>query len=221
MDKWDEDWSEVSTHSHPKVAATGGVMRATGHTAFQHTATRRWLRLIEYVQSWAVEFQHTATRRWLPLANVKSKQNGIVSTHSHPKVAAKSGDILFLSGFSFNTQPPEGGCYAHFGADGLAKLFQHTATRRWLPKNNGSVLFFSLVSTHSHPKVAAKDTDEDNLDAVVSTHSHPKVAASQMSSHVQAGDVSTHSHPKVAADYNGTYSSQRQVSTHSHPKVAA
>ena len=33
---------EVSTHSHPKVAATDDIKTATRLT-FQHTATRRWL----------------------------------------------------------------------------------------------------------------------------------------------------------------------------------
>ena len=34
-----------------------------------------------------------------------------------------------------------------------------------------------LVSTHSHPKVAAKAESKILKDFLVSTHSHPKVAA--------------------------------------------
>ena len=34
-------------------------------------------------------------------------------------------------------------------------LFQHTATRRWLPKTAPPIAFNQAVSTHSHPKVAA------------------------------------------------------------------
>ena len=37
-----------------------------------------------------------------------------------------------------------------------ALWFQHTATRRWLQQFAGSRLDVSRVSTHSHPKVAAK-----------------------------------------------------------------
>ena len=33
------------------------------------------------------------------------------------------------------------------------------------------------VSTHSHPKVAAKTVVVSDVDNLVSTHSHPKVAA--------------------------------------------
>ena len=57
---------------------------------------------------------------------------------------------------SFNTQPPEGGCLPEYRGD-----------RSW-----------NKVSTHSHPKVAAKTTKEYQAPVVVSTHSHPKVAAS-------------------------------------------
>ena len=55
---------------------------------------------------------------------------------------------------SFNTQPPEGGCYAR-----------------------ASSLAACAVSTHSRPKAAAlvKDALQDSFD--VSTHSRPKAAA--------------------------------------------
>ena len=55
----------------------------------------------------------------------------------------------------FNTQPPEGGC------DRLMLLFEWDAT----------------VSTHSHPKVAARAESLILVNMIVSTHSHPKVAA--------------------------------------------
>ena len=78
-------------------------------------------------------FQHTATRRWLPLIAYNGKHEQIVSTHSHPKVAAALNKVSRSISSGFNTQPPEGGCspinLLHIGC--LA--FQHTATRRWLP----------------------------------------------------------------------------------------
>ena len=41
----------------------------------------------------------------------------------------------------------------------------------------GITLSKGEVSTHSHPKVAAKDETSEKLTVTVSTHSHPKVAA--------------------------------------------
>ena len=58
---------------------------------------------------------------------------------------------------------------------------------------------FLLVSTHSHPKVAALVFHAVSLLQAVSTHSHPKVAAFKRYALEAFGDVSTHSHPKVAA----------------------
>ena len=103
-------------------------------------------------------FQHTATRRWLLVNAVFLRILGNVSTHSHPKVAANWQSYQALEQFSFNTQPPEGGCQndrtfaAHtigFNTQppegGCCKLlilrcldnkFQHTATRRWLPRRS-------------------------------------------------------------------------------------
>ena len=59
--------------------------------------------------------------------------HGVVSTHSHPKAAAIGANFVNIFIFSFNTQPPEGGC---------------------LPLLMDSYGAHS-VSTHSHPKAAA------------------------------------------------------------------
>ena len=56
-------------------------------------------------------------------------------------------------------------------------MFQHTATRRWLPILQSNQEFIYIVSTHSHPKVAAIALKCKLLNLKVSTHSHPKVAA--------------------------------------------
>ena len=80
--------NHVPTHSHPKVAANGHK-KSCPPTAFQHTATRRWL--------------------------LRRAYHGIrcaaVSTHSHPKVAAVQRLRGQLMALCFNTQPPEGGCH--------------------------------------------------------------------------------------------------------------
>ena len=122
-----------------------------------------------------------------------------VSTHSHPKVAAcAAGRAMYLL-YRFNTQPPEGGCL-------IAMLDQAG---------------LSGVSTHSHPKVAADRHARCRKSYRVSTHSHPKVAAIQKVDAVVRFFVSTHSHPKVAAAFAVFVPRILTVSTHSHPKVAA
>ena len=55
----------------------------------------------------------------------------------------------------FNTQPPEGGCVFIKTSKLAYNVFQHTATRRWLPTHFRNGCSKGLVSTHSHPKVAA------------------------------------------------------------------
>ena len=99
----------VSTHSHPKVAATAAL-----HT---HIITK---------------FQHTATRRWLLSKTAFSSHFCEVSTHSHPKVAA--GTIIqFASNALFQHTATRRWLHPlAFLLDYCAK-FQHTATRRWLP----------------------------------------------------------------------------------------
>ena len=108
----------------------------------------------------------------------------ILSFNTQPP---EGGCLMFLpvngSLKSFNTQPPEGGCYPlAFLLDYCAK-FQHTATRRWLRGYMSDLASRINVSTHSHPKVAARITLARNLPPVVSTHSHPKVAASLLLLH--------------------------------------
>ena len=100
--------------------------------------------------------------------------------------------------------------------------FQHTATRRWLPRTIARLNRNLAVSTHSHPKVAAVQVRYYRLATAVSTHSHPKVAASDGRMATPPGlGVSTHSHPKVAASKVAPLCVTHSVSTHSHPKVAA
>ena len=123
-------------------------------------------------------FQHTATRRWLRILQQVFNVDIRVSTHSHPKVAAdkdpemiiavlgfntqppeggcKVKAHIFLGDYSFNTQPPEGGCQVLKTVHKSLFVFQHTATRRWLQICAAESWALVTVSTHSHPKVAAK-----------------------------------------------------------------
>ena len=126
----------------------------------------------------------------------------MVSTHSHPKVAANRKILLKTITYSFNTQPPEGGCHLQLGSMIDWLRFQHTATRRWLRIVTATACANGSVSTHSHPKVAApKAQCRVARQMGVSTHSHPKVAATVQNLVRSNLAVSTHSHPKVAAPY--------------------
>ena len=122
----------VSTHSHPKVAATVGVKS-----------------LLQQA-----EFQHTATRRWLPFIIGNTAPDTLVSTHSHPKVAADSHIVGISYQKRFNTQPPEGGCTPKKSGSFERKVSTHSH-----PKVAAILTLNTLeqaqVSTHSHPKVAA------------------------------------------------------------------
>ena len=146
----------VSTHSHPKVAACN------------IHGLRNFLKL----------FQHTATRRWLQSCAANALHVCIVSTHSHPKVAACLRKCKQSQWVGFNTQPPEGGCQLFAQDKWLGKMFQHTATRRWLLMAQG-ILLQRLGGFNTQPPEGGcfiKGFYWHRI-AKVSTHSHPKVAA--------------------------------------------
>ena len=147
-------------------------------------------------------FQHTATRRWLPSNRFPQDRRGVVSTHSHPKVAA-APCFAFLQGFvvSTHSHPKVAALFCMPQTPRL--MFQHTATRRWLREFAVVGKIAQLVSTHSHPKVAAASAWLCRAKSYVSTHSHPKVAAQGLLKQADKLNVSTHSHPKVAAGYAG------------------
>ena len=148
--------SNVSTHSHPKVAA------------------RCWVRCTALI----IVFQHTATRRWLPL-NPTDTSLALLCFNTQPPEGGCQGDRRCHHQYRrFNTQPPEGGCINSQQYHQIQRWFQHTATRRWLHDIGKTTEQIDLVSTHSHPKVAAKNLGRSSSTKSVSTHSHPKVAAS-------------------------------------------
>ena len=154
-------------------------------------------------------------------AYAKLTPQQIVSTHSHPKVAAHELDVIHHK-----------------------KLFQHTATRRWLLVARRTDNQQPFVSTHSHPKVAAYCLPAKGKPSAVSTHSHPKVAAF-------IAKVGKKTQPKFQHTatrrwlhltalcflslpmfqhtatrrwlplFPNRRNSRQTVSTHSHPKVAA
>ena len=122
----------VSTHSHPKVAASVFSGYLSNILGFNTQPPEGGCFYYDFFLRIVKKFQHTATRRWLPVPILNPSLITFVSTHSHPKVAA------------------------------------------W---RSFSITFYYIVSTHSHPKVAAKLKKRKKIGSRVSTHSHPKVAA--------------------------------------------
>ena len=122
----------VSTHSHPKVAAfnsskisltlgsfntqppEGGCRFLPKWLPFVNVSTHSHPKVAANLCSGILIlislFQHTATRRWLQGKCWCFYWRVKVSTHSHPKVAAWSRYSKRRSNICFNTQPPEGGC---------------------------------------------------------------------------------------------------------------
>ena len=99
----------VSTHSRPKAAGMTGTLKRL-KAMFQHTAARRRLGILITKQASGSAFQHTAARRRLDRLNFSGEPNG----------------------YSFNTQPPEGGWAGLLSHHPFAFAFQHTAARRRL-----------------------------------------------------------------------------------------
>ena len=143
---------------------------------------------------------------------------------------------------SFNTQPPEGSCGKTRAGRKKSAQFQHTATRRWLldfffqlffqssfntqPPEGGCIqelqnFFQPLVSTHSHPKVAAAGLRRQPAKPAGFNTQPPEGGCAGHPYHHAPKAVSTHSHPKVAAHGGTQIRCAHGVSTHSHPKVAA
>ena len=62
------------------------------------------------------------------------------------------------------------------------QMFQHTAARRRLPSPSSVKRKILRVSTHSHPKAAAKTGLNRYASKMVSTHNRPKAAAREVPS---------------------------------------
>ena len=188
-------------------------------------------------------FQHTATRRWLLVNAVFLRILGNVSTHSHPKVAANWQSYQALEQFSFNTQPPEGGCQndrtfaAHtigFNTQppegGCKQNLKNENTFRCFntqpPEGGCSIepVAKSAVAAFQHTATRRwlQSKAGKEFEAILFQHTATRrwlhlISLLTLFFH----SVSTHSHPKVAASSNVLTHSLSAVSTHSHPKVAA
>ena len=123
----------VSTHSRPKAAALFEEIVSFYHTSF-NTQPPEGGCMVNYIAFMpAPMFQHTAARRRLHGELYRFYAGTNVSTHSRPKAAAPAKPWDVFGDFSFNTQPPEGGCAILQKRLTSTTLFQHTAARRRLP----------------------------------------------------------------------------------------
>ena len=144
-------------------------------------------------------FQHTATRRWLPECKCYFCIFEIVSTHSHPKVAASCKSQGIHNRPSFNTQPPEGGCLGIYTTSSNSQLFQHTATRRWL-RSMVVIRAFLIKFQHTATRRWLPSRKEELIPIMKFQHTATRRWLRFLySSTTPCYFVSTHSHPKVAA----------------------
>ena len=150
--------------------------RLTRISSFQHTAARRRLPLERFIRVRHISVS-THSRPKAAADRPYSNSNGFkVSTHSRPKAAAFLLTLVFFLGYSFNTQPPEGGCVSP-----LLPMLGKASFNTQPPEGGCSIgclmIFGVVVSTHSRPKAAAYDGVNMDINIYVSTHSRPKAAA--------------------------------------------
>ena len=192
-----DDVGAVSTHSRPKAAVCGNPPLG-------------WLRR---------QFQHTAARRRLAIQAMGGGYLSLVSTHSRPKAAAVPACKGKGSYLSFNTQPPEGGCFA------LCCSLKRKRGFNTQPPEGGCRQVFknlrrSAVSTHSRPKAAGL-LFVQSLNFTLFQHTAARRRLTNYTCHFgQIILVSTHSRPKAAGVCGRSPLRGCLVSTHSRPKAA-
>ena len=125
-------------------------------------------------------------------------------------------------GFSFNTQPPEGGCRFETHLRQMSERFQHTAARRRLPRIARRLARCPRCFNTQPPEGGCpEDVALPNI-VRVSTHSRPKAAADNNC--VWQFFSIRFQHTAARRRLRDTYIVVAQlspVSTHSRPKAAA
>ena len=121
----------VSTHSHPKVAAIDSWSELATQLLFQHTATRRWLHNLHSLNGVQLCFNTQPPEGGCLSNNLVPVKEGNVSTHSHPKVAAKS-PLVTMYFTVFQHTATRRWLHMLINKHKPKNWFQHTATRRWL-----------------------------------------------------------------------------------------
>ena len=202
---------------------------------FQHTAARR--RLVIHIMQpnlKQVLFQHTAARRRLAsCCATKARCKKVLFQHTAARRRLTPSPTPSYPTYGFNTQPPEGGCYAGSKASSLkwvsthsrpkaaefshrrgfvVKQFQHTAARRRL----GLVVGFAprkswfqhTAARRRLPQVLFFQTKRNRFQH---TAARRRLDGYDLSEEQKA--VSTHSRPKAAATVHGVKNVQISFNT--------
>ena len=100
----------VSTHSRPKAAAhhRGGAVNPAYR--FNTQPPEGGCSYLSSNQNSTLSFNTQPPEGGCPLRKTPQPPQECVSTHSHPKVAARQKRVLRHTFTCFNTQTPEGGC---------------------------------------------------------------------------------------------------------------
>ena len=125
-----------------------------------------------------MKFQHTATRRWLRLKKAAGRLDSGFNTQP-PEGGWHFAVAQIQQHVRFNTQPPEGGWKVPDDYKG-APWFQHTATRRWLAAGGKTAAAGHGFNTQP-PEGGCRVSPKAASHYPVSTHSHPKVAGFRVS----------------------------------------
>ena len=165
----------------------------------------------------------------------------MVSTHSHPKVAGIVMRLIPAVFDSFNTQPPEGGCFRQLRAKRLHarfntqppeggwclfilgayldSQFQHTATRRWLERIAISECWAFLFQ---HTATRRWLDSHCELAVLVKPFQHTATRRWLAAADLAEARAAGFNTQPPEGGWN-TFKGQKMklnVSTHSHPKVA-
>ena len=172
----------VSTHSHPKVAAGRGGRGIASRLVSTHSHPK-----VAAALFWVCEMiKQVSTHSHPKVAAGRGVGIGhapAVSTHSHPKVAAAQQAVHDIARRTVSTHshPKVAAKATEIEAGG--RLFQHTATRRWLPQ--APALGCVPCGFNTQPPEGGCDIGHGGQRGCgVSTHSHPKVAASAKSPNI-------------------------------------
>ena len=123
----------VSTHSRPKAAAFRKWIGDTTYRGFNTQPPEGGCQQKQKVSCILQKFQHTAARRRLPDRRLLSPFLGMFQHTAARRRLRQFNKFTHNSPPSFNTQPPEGGCFLGGVKTSNYILFQHTAARRRLP----------------------------------------------------------------------------------------
>ena len=208
----------VSTHSRPKAAGPAERCDHTQHPSVSthsrpKAAGSRWLD-----SSGEKMFQHTAARRRLA-SSVRIFSSGFSFNTQPPEGGWRCALPCRTATFGFNTQPPEGGWRTN-GANPAQIGCFNTQPPEGGWSHQCTSWMGCIVSTHSRPKAAGRENRASPRFAVVSTHSRPKAAGSCIIVCLHFTNCFNTQPPEGGWSIRAKLSGFPTVSTHSRPKAA-